>query len=676
MADELNEKLPIDKEYLISSLKDFDKYVLSKKYTNGVTYEPKIGKVTVVDKIENTNVKVTVDNDNKNIIFDFSIPQGRSIKNIEKDENDDIVIKYTDDTEENIGKLEFDISGDFLTTDGIGNLRYYNGHFQYFDKNLQEWIDTVATPDNVLVVNMVPNPMRLMLGIYDYEYGHYKLKWQEPADTVVEGQLICAVEKVVIRRKLGETPKDENDGDLVKVIERKDFGNQSDKWYMDIDSNPKLGDVYYYKAFPMSTTGFYNYSTGNETGGLLAKNYFLFGLKIDQGAESNPASMISYLEDNINFRSAYMDYTLGTFNYGDWGDFWFIRDIKPCMLNYDGTVAYELNPNDYTKKKDGTDSDVANADFPGNVMVGIPKTYWKIVGNGDDMANIYFSNKKVDDDFVCWSHIDNNGNRIPYCYMPAYNGSIIGNKLRSLSGKTPTASKTVQQETNCALANNLTDDVIWYTEVFCDRMLINLLSLLIGKSADTQTVFGKGNVNSYVSESNTGVKACGIMDKKGLFYGETNGKDGVKVFGIEHYWGNIWRRIAGWINDKGIQKFKLTYGQFDGSTVSGYNDNGDGYISIDNLALDKEPTKGYISKMSLSHIGLIPMVRKGSSSTYYCDILSFATSSIYYAVVGGETSYSVQTGAFCSTLNSYASEKYFLYNSSISCKPLATGGTS
>ena len=82
------------------------------------------------------------------------------------------------------------------------------------------------------------------------------------------------------------------------------------------------------------------------------------------------------------------------------------------MLKYDGTVDYELNPNDYTKKLDGTASDVANASYGGNAMVGIPKVYWKIVDNGDNTANIYICDKKLDDDFHCWSHIDNNGNEI------------------------------------------------------------------------------------------------------------------------------------------------------------------------------------------------------------------------------------------------------------------------
>lgn len=84
-----------------------------------------------------------------------------------------------------------------------------------------------------------------------------------------------------------------------------------------------------------------------------------------------------------------MDYTKSKFNYGSWENAWFIKGLKPCMLNYDGTVAYELNPNNYEQKKDGTASDIKNVDFPGNAMIGVPKVYWKIINNGDDTATIY-----------------------------------------------------------------------------------------------------------------------------------------------------------------------------------------------------------------------------------------------------------------------------------------------
>ena len=598
--------------------------------------------------------------------------KGTSISSITKDSDDNIIFTFTDGTTQSIGKLPVDIQGDFLSSAGIGNLRYYNGHFQYYDTATSTWIDTSVTPSNVYIMNMTPQEMKSIFGVYDVDLGKYKLKWEEPDDTVIDGQVACVVEKVIIRRKLGSVPTSETDGDLVIEVKRKDFGTYKNEYFVDTILSPSNGDVYYYKAFPMSTTGFYNTNSANETEGIKCKNYNLYGFKLDQN-ESDPASMITYLSDcdNALFISAKMNYTTDTFDYGDWGDAWFIKNLKPCMLKYDGTIDYELNPNDYTKKLDGTDSDVANASYGGNAMVGIPKVYWKIVDNGDNTANIYICDKKIDSDFHCWSHIDNNGNEIDYCYLSAYDGCNISSKLRSISGQSPMANQTATTEITYAKANNTGSDIIWYTELFNDRMLINLLLLLIGKSTDTQTIFGTGNNNSYVSVSNTSVKNTGTMNTKGLFWGNQDNVSGVKVFGIEHWYGNIWRRIGGWINDNGTQKIKMTYGQSDGSTTDGYNETGSGYISIGG-ATPSGTNGGYISKMLITDNGLIPTIASGSATTYYCDGLWFNNSQVDYAYVGGDSGNASLVGAFYSNLNHTASFAYVVLGAALSCKPLVT----
>ena len=598
---------------------------------------------------------------------------GKSISTITKDDNNNIIVTFTDGTTQNIGELSVDIQGDFLTSDGFGNLRYYNGHFQYYDKSSSTWIDTSVTPSNVYIMNMTPQEMKSIFGVYDVDLGKYKLKFEEPDDTVIDGQVACIVEKVIIRRKLGSVPTSETDGDLVLEVKRKDFGTYKNNYYIDTALTPSSNDVWYYKAFPMSTTGFYNTNSANETEGIKCKNYNLYGFKLDQN-ESDPNSMITYLSDcdNKYYESAKMNYVTDKFDYCDWADAWFIKNLKPCMLKYDGTVDYELNPNDYTKKLDGTDSDVANASYGGNAMVGIPKVYWKIVDNGDNTANIYFCDKKLDSDFHCWSHIDNNGNEIDYCYMPIYNGSNVNSVLRSISGKVPMTKQTATTEITYAKANNTGSDIIWYTELFNDIMLINLLLLLIGKSTDTQTVFGTGNNNSpYVSDYNAGVKNTGTMNTKGLFWGNQDNKSGVKVFGIEHWYGNIWRRIGGWINDKGTQKIKMTYGQSDGSTSDGYNETGSGYISIGG-ATHSGTSGGYISKMLITDNGLIPTIASGSATTYYCDGLWFNNSQVCYACVGGRSDGISRVGALCSSLSYVISDLGWSIGAAISCKPLAT----
>lgn len=596
---------------------------------------------------------------------------GRSITAITMDDENNIIVTFSDGTTENIGELNIDAQADFLTSDGFGNLRYYNGHFQYYNTDTSSWVDTSATPENVYIIQMIPQVMQKMIGMYDIEKGRNKLRFTEPDDTILDNQVVCVVEKVVIRRKLGSAPTSETDGTLVLEIPRKDFGKYKNKWYEDTSFNPTLGETWYYKAFPISTTGFVNVSEENGTS-ILVKDYYLFGYKLNQN-ESDPASMVTYLSDcdNTYYESAKMNYAIDTFDYGDWGDVWFIKNLKPCMLKYDGTVDYELDKNDYTKKLDGTDSDVANASYGGNAMIGIPKVYWKIVDNGDNTANVYFSNKQVDTNFHCWSHIDNNGNEIDYCYMPIYNGSNVNNVLRSISGKAPMASQTATTEITYAKANNTSSDIIWYTELFNDRMLINLLLLLIGKSTDTQTIFGAGNNNSYVSTSNTGVKNTGTMNTKGLFWGNQDNVSGVKIFGMENWYGNIFRRIGGWINDKGTQKIKMTYGQSDGSTTDGYNETGSGYISIGG-ATPSGTSGGYISKMLITDNSLIPTIASGSATTYYCDGLWFNNSKVDYALVGGSSGNASLVGALCSHLSDTSSTAYFLFGTALSCKPLAT----
>lgn len=592
---------------------------------------------------------------------------GRSIQSIITD-NNNVIVTFSDGQQQNIGQLNVDVEADFLTSGGFGNLRYYNGHFQYYNDG--QWIDTSITPDNVYIMNMSPQPMQFIMGVYDKNINRYKLKFKEPQDTVIEGQVACVVESVLIRRKKNGVPTSETDGEFVANIPRSQFGNYEYNWFVDETFNPKSDEVWYYKAFPLSTTGFYNVSNLNETDGVKAKDYELYGFVLNQN-ESNPESMITYIEDNEQFRSAHMNYTTDKFDYGDWnvGDVFFMN-VRPCMLRYDGTVAYYLNPNDYSLKENGEPSDIEDASFDGNAMVQFPKIYWKIVDNGDDTANIYISDKKVDENFHCWSHIDLNGNEIPYCYMPIYNGSNQCGVLRSLSGKTPINNQTAQTEINYAKANNQDDNEIWYTEVYADRMLIDLLLLLIGKSTDTQKIFGNGYYTGEGS-SVSYLLITGIMNQNGLFYGKnTATKNGIKIFGIEHWWGNQWRRIAGWICDKGKQKIKLTYDKSDGSMVDGYNLDGNGYIEIPE-STPSRTNQGYISSMIFHDKGIIPKTANGSSTTYYTDGLMFDNSKVNYIVVGSRAGLGYITGMLCTALNSQPSSTNLNFGASISCKPLS-----
>ena len=385
--------------------------------------------------------------------------------------------------------------------------------------------------------------------------------------------------------------------------------------------------------------------------------------------------------DNKNFTPAHMDYTTGTFNYGSWtGDEFFFP--KPCMLKSSGIVDYYLNKDDYSKKEDGAeDSDYNNTGYDGNVMVEFP-TIWFSRRQGGGKTYCVISDKQLDASFHAYAHHDKNGNVLAHIYLAAYNGSLINNKLRSISGINYhnrnaitngyiLTNTTRQQEINYANANNTrTDCEGWNVTHKAEWDMVNDLLILIGMSTDTQTTFGRGRDSGYSSATNTGIIATGTMDKKGMFWGENAGAAGVKVFGIENWWGNIWKNCLGWVNNKGTQYIKMTYGKEDGSTVEGYNLTASGFVAVSG-ATPAGTSGGYTNKWVYSEKGFIPYQASGSASTYMCDGLWFNNSQVDCALVGGSSYYGLLCGALCSSLNSAAGAAPWNVGASLSYKDAA-----
>ena len=93
-----------------------------------------------------------------------------------------------------------------------------------------------------------------------------------------------------------------------------------------------------------------------------------YGMKINKN-DSNPATRCTYLFDAVGMTPAAMNYSAGRFDFGDWGNVFFVKNNYPAMVKYDGTEDYKLDPNDHTKKADGkTASDVSNTAYGGNAM--------------------------------------------------------------------------------------------------------------------------------------------------------------------------------------------------------------------------------------------------------------------------------------------------------------------
>ena len=376
-----------------------------------------------------------------------------------------------------------------------------------------------------------------------------------------------------------------------------------------------------------------------------------YGYRINKN-ESNPYNRVEYLYDATGFTPAHMDFENDTFDFGDWADAWFIKEIKPLMLKADGTVDYYLYENDYTKKADGddvttdsgVDSDLANADYSGtdNAMVQIPTIYVK---RWEDENYIYevICSMKYDSDYEAYAHTNANGVIKPYFYYSMFDGSGNATSIRSLPDKTVSKSLSATSQIQGAVANGTG----WYIHSWSQRELIRTLCVLLGKSTDTQARFGTGRATSSGSTDST--ITTGTLMNKGMFYGISENTSAVKVFHIENFWGNQWDRTAGLMLNysNGFIYTKMT------PEGEGYRINDFNGMTLTGAA----PAIGegkYIEKVSASRYGLIPIAySKGSSSTYFADGYwrrsdsAYPSGNIGYLFAGGSSVYaSALSGAF------------------------------
>lgn len=385
----------------------------------------------------------------------------------------------------------------------------------------------------------------------------------------------------------------------------------------------------------------------------------IYGFKINPN-EADPYERVLYLKDAINMTPASMSST--SFSYGSWEDVFF--KPRPCMLKSNCHVDYYLNPNDYSKKIDGSPSDITNPNYDGNAMMEWDLLWFKFEKNEETNEGLFLiSNEQIDETYDCPCNRDANGDIIPHFYTAIYNGTG-GNKLRSLSGVQLTnengnGGTTGREDVDRAVANNTTNDIEWYMHVWCDRLLINALLVLISHSTDTQSRFGRGIDNNKDTETAQALKESyitGSMDTRGLFFGDI--KDGyspVKVFGMENWWGCVWSRTAGLRGSPDGYKYQLT---------QPYHISGSSYNEVKLT----RPYSGDISQCIFGDFGILPLATQGSTSTYYADTYHDGTG---YALTGDCSGSGHNCGAFALGLHGVFSEVSWSVSTTLSCKPMA-----
>lgn len=347
----------------------------------------------------------------------------------------------------------------------------------------------------------------------------------------------------------------------------------------------------------------------------------VYGVRIDT-TDSTPETACEYTDNAVGMLAARGNN--GAFNGGDWLTRYPFNSIKPCLFKNGAVVGY-LNPDNFAQFTDGSAADISSGDA-GDVMIEIPKFYYKISRNGN-YVEVKIANALMAG-FTDYA-FSYKGEVKDKFYIGAYLGYKDGSgKLRSLTGKTVTGSMTIGASRTAAQANGAGYEQLAFNKLTA----LQVLYIVMFKNLNSQDALGQG----YTSAS--AFRDTGATDARGMTYGTTGNStadDTVKFLGIEDFYGNLCQWVDGFMTGGGA--VKVADGEF--------ND----------TAADYEQFMGTGASVSYSYIkdvignnklGFAPKTGGGSTSTYYADYGYISPSSAYLPFFGGDRYDGAVAGAF------------------------------
>ncbi len=351
---------------------------------------------------------------------------------------------------------------------------------------------------------------------------------------------------------------------------------------------------------------------------LLPDDTPIYGMVIHEASDLNPKTRVEYLGANKDFTPMSMNMSTHAMNYGSWADWSWLKANVPVMASFDGGIDYYLNPDDYTKKMDGTESDVANVDYKGDAMAVIRKIYKKEYKIGQDRY-VYFCERKVDDDFraVGFNVL---GKERDYMLIPMFYGFFdSAGKLRSLSGQWSCLSASGNTDDNAGgknidtAAQNTALKAASANTLFFGGALTNTLAdicTMLTKSTNSMESFGYGMCNTYVNDKSKyyGTQINAVIGG-GQFYGSDDQKSFNKIFHScvlgSHM---LWQRDPYMVMVNGRIRVSPDYS---------YDLTGASYVDT---GVDLAATGEYATTQVIKDFGMVPTDEvTGSTATGYCD---------------------------------------------------------
>ena len=220
------------------------------------------------------------------------------------------------------------------------------------------------------------------------------------------------------------------------------------------------------------------------------------------------------------------------------------------------------------------------------------------------------------------------GKVVPYVYFSQYEGSIYDTSagtyllndeqvtdfnndlLCSIPNVKPasgiTQNLTIEMARKLAENRNTNSKYTWFQQDFTTVSGIQLLITIACGGYDCQASVGRGVVDLTDNGSTNTALKTGATQSMGLYCGNSgvDGKSSVNFFGIENFWGNIWKFVDGFnIKAKTIHQGWIGNDDYTCNTSS----------NKDNLGFTISKANGYMSRMGYSSdidFGFVPTETK------------------------------------------------------------------
>ncbi len=349
-------------------------------------------------------------------------------------------------------------------------------------------------------------------------------------------------------------------------------------------------------------------------------------------SNSNPTTCVTYADDAVGMTAEQWDEFFGHY---------------PVLLK-DGKEVGRLDRNNYALFEDGSLADIESGKS-GDVMIAFPRRGLKITKSGTTTMTISMTNDPDNPDFKYYAHQRGSVQKNVF-YIGAFKGYKDGdNKLRSLSGKTPTVSITIGAARTYAQNNGSG----YEQSAFYQLLFRQCAYVMKFGSLNSQMAVGKGLVSASAKVNTGGANAygmdCEIIKASNPSY-MTDGKHQVKCLGVEDFWGNVWEWIDGLVTDSSNPINILT-------NTDNFQDNGKGAGYMTTSSGMSSGNGGWLKEpQGNTEAGFTFKASGGSSTTYFTDYAYLYGG--YVAYFGGGWSTGDPAGAFFLHVNDSASGSY------------------